>query len=51
MDYDGTVYDLTWDDSSHYHGWMWQMFYTLEDGVLMLANADTEMVFETTREA
>ena len=46
MDYDGTVYDLTWDDSSYYHGWMWQMFYTLEDGVLILANADTEMVFE-----
>lgn len=45
MDYDGTVYDLTWDDSSITMEDVAD-FYTLEDGVLMLANADTEMVFE-----
>ena len=45
MDYDGTVYDLTWDDSSITMEDVTD-FYTLEDGVLMLANADTEMVFE-----
>ena len=45
MDYDGTVYDLTWDDSSITMEDVVD-FYTLEDGVLMLANADTEMVFE-----
>ena len=45
MDYDGTVYDLTWDDSSITMEDVAD-FYTLEDGVLMLANDDTEMVFE-----
>ena len=45
MDYDGTVYDLTWDDSSITMEDVADS-YTLEDGVLMLANADTEMVFE-----
>lgn len=45
MDYDRTVYDLTWDDSSITMEDVAD-FYTLEDGVLMLANADTEMVFE-----
>lgn len=45
MDYDGTVYDLTWDDSSITMEDVADS-YTLEDGVLILANADTEMVFE-----
>ena len=45
MDYDGTVYDLTCDDSSITMEDVAD-FYTLEDGVLTLANADTEMVFE-----
>ena len=45
MDYDGTVYNLTWDDSSITMEDVAD-FYTLEDGVLILANADTEMVFE-----
>ena len=44
MDYDGTVYDLTWDDSSITMEDVADS-YTLEDGVLILANADTEMVF------
>lgn len=45
MDYDGTVYDLTWDDSSIIMEDVADS-YTLEDGVLMLANDETEMVFE-----
>lgn len=45
MDYDGTVYDLTWDDSSITMEDVADS-YTLEDGVLILANDDTEMVFE-----
>ena len=45
MDYDGTVYDLTWNDSSIIMEDVADS-YTLEDGVLMLANDDTEMVFE-----
>ena len=45
MDYDGTVYDLTWDDSSITMEDVADS-YTLEDGVLMLANDETEMVFE-----
>ena len=45
MDYDGTVYDLTWNDSSIIMEDVADS-YTLEDGVLILANADTEMVFE-----
>lgn len=45
MDYDGTVYDLTWDDSTITTDGVADS-YTLEDGVLVLANDDTEMVFE-----
>ena len=45
MDYDGTVYDLTWDDSTITTDGVADA-YTLEDGVLILANEDTEMVFE-----
>ena len=44
MDYDGTVYDLTWNDSSIIMEDVADS-YTLEDGVLILANDDTEMVF------
>ena len=45
MDYDGTVYDLTWDDSAITTDGVADA-YTLEDGVLVLANEETEMVFE-----
>ena len=45
MDYDGTVYDLTWDDSAITMDGVADD-YTLEDGVLVLANDETEMVFE-----
>ena len=45
MDYDGTVYDLVWDDSTITMEGVADS-YTLEDGVLVLANEDTEMVFE-----
>ena len=45
MDYDGTVYDLTWDDSTITTDGVADA-YTLEDGVLVLANDETEMVFE-----
>ena len=45
MDYDGTVYDLTWDDSAITMDGVADE-YTLEDGVLVLANDETEMVFE-----
>ena len=47
MDYDGTVYDLTWDDSAITTDGVADA-YTLEDGVLVLANDETEMVFERT---
>ena len=47
MDYDGTVYDLTWNDSSIIMEDVTDS-YTLEDGVLILANDDTEMVFGRT---
>ena len=45
MDYDGTVHDLTWDDSAITTDGVADA-YTLEDGVLVLANEETEMVFE-----
>ncbi len=45
MDYDGTVYDLTWDDSAITTDGVADA-YMLEDGVLVLANEETEMVFE-----
>lgn len=45
MDYDGTVCELTWDDSTITADGVADS-YTLEDGVLVLANDDTEMVFE-----
>ena len=45
MDYDGTVYELTWDDSAITTDGVADA-YTLEDGVLILENDDTEMVFE-----
>ena len=47
MDYDGTVYDLTWDDSAITTDGVADA-YTLEDGALVLANDETEMVFERT---
>ena len=47
MDYDGTVYDLTWDDSAITTDGVADA-YTLEDDVLVLANDETEMVFERT---
>ena len=45
MDYDGTVYDLTWDDSAITTDGVADA-YMLENGVLVLANEETEMVFE-----
>ena len=44
MEYDGLVYELTWDGSSITTDGVADS-YTLEDGVLTIANEDTEMVF------
>ena len=44
MEYDGSVYELTWDGSSITTDGVADS-YTLEDGVLTIANEDTEMVF------
>ena len=44
MEYDGSVYELTWDGSSITTNGVADS-YTLEDGVLTIANEDTEMVF------
>ena len=44
MEYDGSVYELTWDGSSITMDGVADS-YTLEDGVLTIANEDSEMVF------
>ncbi|MCU6696000.1 hypothetical protein [Laedolimicola ammoniilytica] len=44
MEYDGLVYELAWDGSSITTDGVADS-YTLEDGVLTIANEDTEMVF------
>ena len=44
MEYDGLIYELTWDGSSITTDGVADS-YTLEDGVLTIANEDTEMVF------
>ena len=44
MEYDGLVYELTWDGSNITTDGVADS-YTLEDGVLTIANEDTEMVF------